>query len=340
MKPLTIAACAFLCVVPCLAETPAPLTGPIGGTGASFPAPVYEAWSTDYLAAKGETVKYKAVGSGVGIQQIEAAAVDFGGTDKPLSGDDLAKNGLMQFPTVLGGVVPVINMPSIDSGKLKMDGELLAAIFNGDVKIWNDPRIQAQNPGMTLPEWPITVVHRADKSGTTFLFTSYLSAVSPMWKAARGVSDTGTWPDGLVGQGNGGVPDIMKDTVGTIGYVEYFYAKRYKLDTIVLKNHDGAFVAPSVPGFKAAAAKADWTHASGFNLLLLDQPGVASWPITAATFVLVRKDALAERRKQVLQFFDWSYANGDARADSLDYVPLPAELKTLVRKSWVSEAAK
>lgn len=341
MKRLLAAAGLFACLgVAGLAraEGPTDAGGPIKGLGASFPAPVYQAWMKSYQTATGKALQYQPVNSGAGVQKIEAAAVDFGGSDKPLSDADLAKNGLNQFPTVLGGVVPVINMPGIPSGKLRLDGELLAAIFSGDVKMWDDARIKALNPGMKLPDWPITVVHRAEKSGTTFLFTSYLTSTSAKWKAERGASDVGSWPEGLIGVGNAGVPDIMKGTVGTIGYVEYYYAKQYHLDTVLLKNHEGVYVAPAPSAFKAAAARAQWPKSGGFYLLLLDQPGAKSWPITAATFVLVRKDAPADRREQVMRFFDWTWRHGDKDAAALDYVPLPDELKRLVRASWAAAA--
>ena len=313
---------------------------PVTGAGSSFAAPIYGAWATSYQAAKNETVTYQSVGSGAGIAQIEAGAVEFGGTDKPLSSADLAKNNLMQFPTALGGVVPVINTPGIAAGQLHLDGPLLAEIFAGKVAMWNDPRIKAQNPTLALPDLPITVAYRSDKSGTSFLFTSYLSSVSPAWKAGPGAGDTVTWPAGLGGKGNAGVAQIMSDTMGTIGYVEYAFAKQNKLDYVALKNHDGAFVAPDVAAFSAAAAKADWSKAPGFYLLLLDQPGAASWPITGATFALVRKDVDAAHRAAVLRFFDWDFANGDAQASNLDYVPLPAAVKTLVRASWGADAPK
>ncbi len=319
-----------------LAQTAA--GGAVAGAGASFPAPLYAAWAADYQAAKGMSVTYQPVGSGAGVRQIEASAVDFGGTDKPLTQADLDKNGLIQFPTVLGGVVPVINVPGLESGKLRLDGPALADIFSGKITKWNDPRLQALNPGLSLPDWPVTVAYRSDKSGTSYLFTTYLSSVSPAWKAGPGAGDTVAWPAGLGGKGNAGVAEIMAQSMGTIGYVEYAYAKQNKLDLVVLKTHDGAFIEPDPATFSAAAEKADWAHAPGLGLLILDQPGARSWPITAATFVLVRKDASAGRRQQVLRFFDWDFAGGDARAAKENYVPLPAPVKALVRKSWGADA--
>ena len=337
--PIALTTCFCFANVAAAETAGAPAT-PIAGAGASFPAPLYGAWSTDYRTAKGETVNYQSVGSGAGVQQIEAAAVDFGGTDKPLSAEDLDKNGLIQFPSVLGGVVPVINVPGLSSGQLRLDGPLLADIFLGAVKMWNDPRIKAENPGVDLPDWPITVAYRSDKSGTSFLFTTYLASTSSAWKAGPGAGDLVTWPAGLGGKGNAGVAEIMSGTVGTIGYVEYAFAKQKNLDFVLLKNHDGVFVAPDTEGFSAAAAGADWSRTRGFYMLLIDQSGPRSWPITGATFALVRKDAPADRRQAVLRFFDWDYAHGDARAAAMDYVPLPATLKTLVRESWGADAPK
>ncbi len=321
-------------------EAPSGGPGAISGAGASFPAPLYSAWADKYHAAGGDAVTYQSVGSGAGIQQIEASAVDFGATDKPLTAEDLASQGLLQFPTVLGGVVPVINAPGIGAGQLRLDGPLLAEVFAGHVKMWNDPRIKALNPALALPDLPITVAYRSDKSGTTFLFTTYLSAVSAAWKAGPGSGDAVAWPAGLGGKGNAGVAEIMGNTLGTIGYVEYAYARQNNLDYVVLKNSDGSFVAADAAGFTGAAAKADWSRAKGFYLLLIDQPGAASWPITGATFILVRKDAPAARRQAVLRFFDWAYAKGDANAVALGYVPLPVAVKTLIRTSWGPDAPR
>ncbi len=318
------------------AEAPATLSG----AGASFPAPVYQAWSGDYQAAKGVKVGYESIGSGGGVKQIEAAAVDFGATDKPLAPEELDKQNLIQFPTVLGGVVPVIHVPGLHSGQLHLDGPLLADIFAAKVSMWNDPRIQAMNPGLTLPELPITLVVRADKSGTTFMWTSYLSAVSPDFKAKVGAGDEVKWVWGVRGVGNAGVSTIMSETLDNIGYVEYAYAKQHNLDIVVMKNRDGAFVEPNEASFSAAAAKADWTHARGFAVSLVDQPGAGAWPITGATYLLVRKDASVATRRSVLDFVGWAYDAGDAKAVQLDYVPLPAEVKALVRQSWTVEGAR
>jgi phosphate transport system substrate-binding protein len=246
----------------------------------------------------------------------------------------------MQFPTVIGGVVPVVNLPGIAAGQMKLTGAVLADIYIGKVKSWNDPAIAALNPGVKLPKLPISVVHRSDGSGTTFLFTSYLSAVSPSWKSGPGASDSISWPVGLGGKGNDGVSAFVRQTVGSIGYVEYAYAVQNKAAYVNLQNHDGQFVAPTAAAFAASAAGADWTKAPGFYLLLVDQPGAQTWPISGATFLLVRKDTDAGKRQQVLKFADWFYRNGDAEADKLNYVPLPEQVKSLVRTSWGADAPK
>jgi len=270
------------------ASSAAPASGAqISGAGATFPAPLYQAWAEDYQKAKGVRISYQAIGSGGGIKQIEAATVDFGGSDKPLKTEDLDRNKLIQFPTVIGGVVPVVNLPGVTGGQIKLSGALLADIFAGKVTRWNDPQIAALSPGVKLPNLPISVVHRSDGSGTTFLFTSYLSAVNPGWKSGPGASDAVAWPTGLGGKGNDGVAAFVRQTAGSIGYVEYAYAVQNKLSYVNLQNHDGQFVSPTAAAFAAAAAGADWSKASGFYLLLLDQPGAQSWPITGATFLLL-----------------------------------------------------
>jgi phosphate transport system substrate-binding protein len=309
-------------------------TAQISGAGATFPAPLYQAWAEDYQKAKGVRVSYQAIGSGGGIKQIEAGTVDFGGSDKPLTSDVLDKNGLIQFPTVIGGVVPVVNLPGIVGGQIRLSGALLADIYAGKVAKWSDPKIAAFNPGVKIPNLPISVVHRSDGSGTTFLFTSYLSGVNPAWKSGPGASDAIAWPVGLGGKGNDGVSAFVRQTVGSIGYVEYAYAVENKLSYVDLQNHDGKFVAPTAAAFAAAASGADWSKAPGFYLLLLDQPGADSWPITGATFLLLRKDQDAAKRQQVLDFVEYAYASGDGRADKLNYVALPADVKSLVRASW------
>jgi phosphate transport system substrate-binding protein len=309
----------------------------LSGAGATFPAPIYARWAENYKAQSGVSLNYQAIGSGGGIKQIEASTVDFGASDKPLKPDDLDKNGLYQFPTVMGGVVPVMNLPGVQPGQVKLTGALLADIYLGNVKSWSDPKLAAQNPGVKLPNLPITVVHRSDGSGTSFLYTSYLAAKSPAWAQKVGASDSVEWPAGIGGKGNDGVAAFVKQTPGAIGYVEYAYATQNKLTYADLQNHDGQFVAPTAQAFAAAAAGADWTHAPGNYLLLIDQRGGQTWPITGATFILMHKQqANPAKGKAVLAFFDWAYKNGDAAASQLDYVPLPAQVKDMVRQQWAS----
>ncbi len=309
----------------------------ISGAGATFPAPLYSAWAAKYKTDASVTLNYQAIGSGGGIKQIEAGTVDFGATDKPLKPEDLDKNGLYQFPTVMGGIVPMINIPGVEAGKLKLTGPVLADIFLGKIKTWNDPAIATLNAGLTLPAVPITVVHRSDGSGTSFLFTTYLSSQSPEWASKIGASDTVEWPTGMGGAKNDGVAAFVKQTAGSIGYVEYAYAKKSGAAFALVKNKAGNYPVPGADTFSAAAASADWDKAAGNYLLLLDQPGKDSWPLTGATFILVHKDQKdASKGAAVLKFFDWAYQNGDSDAGSLDYVPLPAKVKTLVRKQWAA----
>jgi phosphate transport system substrate-binding protein len=310
----------------------------LSGAGATFPAPVYAKWAELYRAQTKNGLNYQAIGSGGGIKQIEASTVDFGASDKPLKPADLEANGLMQFPTVMGGVVPVMNLPGITPGQVKLTGPVLAAIFLGDIKTWGDPRIATLNPGVKLPNLPITVVHRSDGSGTSFVFTTYLANQSPAWAQRVGGNDSVEWPTGLGGKGNDGVAAFVKQTIGSIGYVEYAFAKQNKLTYAELKNKAGAFVAPTAAAFTSAASGADWSKAPGNYLLLLDQPGAASWPITAATFILMHtKQDKPQNGKEVLAFFDWAYKNGDAAAEQLDYVPLPAPVKAMMRKEWATQ---
>jgi len=310
----------------------------LNGAGATFPAPVYAKWAETYKQQTQIGLNYQAIGSGGGIKQIKAKTVDFGASDKPLKPEDLNAAGLIQFPTVVGGVVPVMNIPGIQAGQIKLTGNLLAQIYLGDIKKWNDPQIAAYNHGVNLPNLPITVVHRSDGSGTSFLFTTYLAMKSGVWASKVGASDAVQWPTGLGGKGNDGVAAFVKQTIGAIGYVEYAYAKQNHMDYALMQNHDGQFVTPDANNFAAAAGHGDWSKAPGFYLLLLDQPGAASWPITGATFILVYKQQTnAATGASVLKFFDWAYKTGDGAAESLDYVPLPTPVKTLVRKAWVAE---
>ena len=312
----------------------------ITGAGATFPAPLYAKWAEAYKARSGVSLNYQAVGSGAGIRQIKAGTVDFGATDKPLKPDEQQSAGLVQFPTVIGGVVPVVNLPGVGANQLRLDGPTLASIFLGDIKRWNDPRIAALNPGRALPGLPVTVAHRSDGSGTSFLFTSYLSKVSAGWAGRVGANDAVEWPTGQGGKGNDGVAAIVRQTPGAIGYVEFVFVKQGKLASVAMKTASGAFVEPSAANFAAAAARADWAHAPGYYLLLLNQPGATAWPISGATFILMYKDAKnAGASAEVLKFFDWCYANGDAQAQQLDYVPLPAPVKAQIRRSWSAVVA-
>ena len=324
----------------CGQKTEAPPTSgaQISGAGATFPAPLYQQWAEGYRQASGARVSYQGIGSGGGIKQIESGTVDFGGTDKPLPADELDRARLMQFPAVLGGVAPVVNLPGVTADQLTLSGSELADIYAGRLTLWDDPRLVADNPGVKLPHLPISVVHRSDGSGTTFLFTTYLATVSPAWKASPGASDSVAWPVGIGGKGNDGVSAFVRQTLGSIGYVEYAYATRNSLAPVKMRNHAGKVVAPGAAAFAAAAAGADWKNAPGFHLLLLDQPDPAAWPITGASFILVRRDADAGQRRAALKFFDWAYTNGDAAADQLAYVPLPDAVKALVRASWGADA--
>jgi phosphate transport system substrate-binding protein len=307
----------------------------ITGAGATFPAPVYAKWAEEYKAKTGTALNYQAIGSGGGIKQIQASTVDFGASDKPLKPADLDASGLVMFPTVVGGVVPVMNLSGMKPGQIKLTGAQLADIYRGVIKRWDDPLLVKTNPGVKMPALPITVVHRSDGSGTSFLFTSYLSMKAPHWASEVGANDAVNWPTGLGGKGNDGVAAFVKQTPGSIGYVEYAYAKQNNLTYALMENKAGKFVAPTAANFKAAAAGAKWNEAPGFYLLLLDQPGATSWPITGATFILMHaKQKDAATAKEVLTFFDWDYKNGDAAADQLDYVTLPPSVKDLIRKSW------
>jgi phosphate transport system substrate-binding protein len=309
----------------------------INGAGATFPAPIYARWAQSYQGQTGTALNYQAIGSGGGIKQIISNTVDFGASDKPLKPEDLDKDGLYQFPTVVGGVVPVVNLPGIQPGQVKLTGSLLADIFLGKVTKWSDPKIAALNSGVKLPNLPITVVHRAEGSGTSFLYTTYLTAKSPAWAQAVGANDAVKWPAGIGGKGNSGVAAFVKNTPGAIGYVEFSYAAQTNMTYADLQTHDGAFVAPTSQAFAAATAGADWGKATGNYLLLIDQPGAQSWPITGATFILLhRQQSDAAKAKAVLAFFDWAYKNGDDAASQLDYVPLPAAVKDMVRKQWAA----
>jgi phosphate transport system substrate-binding protein len=307
----------------------------ISGAGATFPYPVYAKWAEAYKAKTGTSVNYQSIGSGGGIKQIQAKTVDFGASDMPLKADELEKWGLVQFPTVMGGVVPVVNVKGLEPGKLKLDGPTLAAIYLGEIGKWNDPKIAALNPGVALPNQAIAPVYRSDGSGTTFLFTDYLSKVSPAFKEKVGSNTAVQWPAGLGGKGNEGVAALTSRTAGAIGYVEYAYAKQNKMNHVLMKNEAGQFVAPGAESFQAAAASADWAKAPGFGVILTGQPGEKSWPITGASFILLYKKAeKPENAKAALQFFDWAYKDGDKLAEGLDYVPMPDAVVTLIQDAW------
>ena len=307
----------------------------ITGAGASFIYPVMSKWSADYNAATGNKVNYQSIGSGGGIAQIKAATVDFGSSDAPLKPEELAEAGLAQFPSVIGGVVPVVNLAGIEPGTLRFNGAVLADIFLGKIAKWDDAAIAALNPGVTLPSQRITVVHRSDGSGTTFNFVNYLSKVSPEWKSQVGEGTAVKWPAGVGGKGNEGVAAYVKQIKGGIGYVELSYALQNKMGYAQMQNAAGNFVAPSAESFAAAAASADWGNAQDFYLIITDAPGADSWPIAATNFILVHKQAKdAARGVAMKEFFTWVYASGDEQAKALDYVPLPDALVEKVQAYW------
>ena len=310
----------------------------INGAGATFPYPVYGQWAYLYNKETGVQLNYQSIGSGGGIKQITARTVDFGASDAPLKIEKLDKEGLLQFPMIMGGVVPVVNIPGIKPGGIKLTAATLSGIFLGEITTWNDAKIAADNPGVNLPATAVTVVHRADGSGTTWIFTNYLSKVSKSWKEKVGNAKAVKWPAGVGGKGNEGVAAYVQRIKGAIGYVEYAYALQNQLTYALLKNKAGGFVAPTSETFQAAAASAEWDKAPGFYLVLTDQQGKASWPITGASFILVHKDQKsAATIKAVLDFFDWCYANGGPTAEKLHYVPIPKPVVELVQSKWGSE---
>jgi phosphate transport system substrate-binding protein len=307
----------------------------ISGAGATFPYPIYAKWAEAYKAKSGIAMNYQPIGSGGGIRQITAKTVDFGASDMPLKPDQLTKNGLVQWPQLMGGVVLVVNLPGVAPGQLKLDGQTVAGMFLGRIAKWNDPAIVQLNPGMTLPDKAIATIHRSDGSGTNFVFTHYLSSADPEFKDKVGANTSVEFPGGLGGKGNEGVAALTGRIAGAIGYVEYAYALQTKMNFTLLKNRDGAFVSPDGKTFQAAAANADWTKAPGFYLLLTDQPGKESWPITGASFILMHKQQeKPDRGKEVLRFFDWAFRDGDQLADQLHYVPMPDAVVKTVEESW------
>jgi len=314
------------------------LSADITGAGATFPYPIYAKWADAYRKSTGIGLNYQSIGSGGGIKQITAKTVDFGASDAPLKPEDLEKNGLIQFPAIMGGVVPVYNIKGVEAGRIRLSPALLADIYLGKIKKWNEAPVASLNPGVKLPDQAISVVHRSDGSGTTFLFVNYLSKVSPDWKSKVGEGTAVQWPVGVGGKGNEGVANYVSRIDGAIGYVEYAYAKQNKLAHALLSNRDGKFVAPDDDAFKAAAASADWAKAPGMYLILTDQPGAKSWPITGASFILMHKvQQNPANAKEVLKFFDWAFQNGDQMASDLDYVPMPDPVVKLIQTQWKSQ---
>ncbi|HEY8593867.1 MAG TPA: phosphate ABC transporter substrate-binding protein PstS [Devosiaceae bacterium] len=316
----------------------AALAADISGAGATFPYPIYAKWADAYKTETGIGLNYQSIGSGGGIKQIKAKTVTFGASDKPLTPDELKQAGLTQFPMVMGGIVPIFNLEGIDAGQIVIDGPTLADIYLGKITKWDDPALKALNPNVNLPSTAIAVVHRSDGSGTTFNFTDYLSKVSPTWSDEVGEDASVEWPVGLGAKGNEGVANTVKQTGGSIGYVEFAYAEQNKLAYMNMKNLAGKIVDPEIKTFQAAAANAEWSKAENYYLILTNQPGDDSWPITAATFILVYKNP--ENPADVamaLKFFDWAYQNGDDMAAALDYIPMPDSVVDLVHKTWTTE---
>jgi len=310
----------------------------ITGAGSSFVYPVLSKWSAGYAEKTGNKLNYQSVGSGAGVAQIKEGTIDFGATDAPVKAEDLAQFGLGQFPVVVGGIVPVVNIPGVEAGQVKLDGATLADIFLGKITMWNDPRIAAMNAGVNLPSKKITVVHRSDGSGTSFNFTNYLSKVSPDWASKVKFGTAVEWPTGVGGKGNEGVSQYVKQITGSIGYVEYAYAVKNKISWVNLKNAAGQVVAPSADAFAAAAATADWASAKDFNVIMTNASGAQAWPITATTWVVMyKKPKNAEHTKVAFEFFKWALENGQKDAASLDYVALPDTLVKKIEAYWASE---
>ena len=335
MKPVTTVLAAVIAVATSSFHA---LALDISGAGATFPYPIYAKWADVYKKETGVGLNYQSIGSGGGIKQIEAKTVTFGASDMPLKAEDLSKNGLIQFPTVMGGVVPVVNLEGVKPGDITLDGPTLAKIFLGEIKTWDDPAIAKLNPSVKLPSQAIAVVHRSDGSGTTFIFTNYLSKASADWKSKFGENTSVEWPVGIGAKGNEGVANNVAQTKGSIGYVEYAYAKQNKLTFTKLINKDGKAVEPTAEAFKAAAASADWVGTPGFAVILTEEPGAGSWPIAGATFILIHKQpADPAAASEALKFFAWAYAKGDKMAEDLDYVPMPDKVVAAIQKVWSSE---
>jgi phosphate transport system substrate-binding protein len=332
LKHWTVLAAAGVITVAALVPAKA---ADISGAGATFPYPVYAKWADAYKKLTGNGLNYQSIGSGGGIKQIKAKTVTFGATDAPLSGKELDESGLAQFPMVMGGIVPVVNIEGVKPGDLTLDGPTLAKIFLGEIKTWDDPAIKKLNPSAKLPSQAIAIVHRSDGSGTTYNFAYYLAEVSPDWKTKVGVNTSVQWPSGIGAKGNEGVANNVGNTKGSIGYVEYAYAKQNKLTFTKMINKSGKTVTPTADTFQAAAASADWKSQPGYGVILANQVGEKSWPMTAATWILIYKQpADAAATGEALKFFAWAYKNGDKMADELDYVPMPENVVRDVEKYW------
>ena len=329
--------CTLIALASSLLISASAFAAEITGAGATFPYPIYAKWAEAYKTQTGNEMNYQSIGSGGGIKQIQNRTVDFGASDMPMKPEELEKSGLLQFPTVIGGDVPVINLTGVKPGEMRLTGPVLADIYLGKIKKWNDPAIAALNKNLNLPNQDITVVHRSDGSGTTFIWVNYLSKVSPEWKEKVGEGTAVAWPTGVGGKGNEGVASYVQRLNGAIGYVEYAYALQNRMAYALVQNRDGNFVAPNIETFKAAA-EAQWDKAPGMYLILTDQLGKDSWPISGATFILVYKSQdKPDRAKEVLKFFNWAYAEGDKMAMQLDYVPLPDSVVALIQSSWKSQ---
>ena len=310
----------------------------ISGAGATFPYPIYAKWADAYKKETGSGLNYQSIGSGGGIKQIQNKTVTFGASDMPLPPGELKKWNMVQFPTVVGGDVPVVNLEGIKSNDLKLDGDTLAKIFLGEITKWDDPSIKKLNPNAKLPAQDIVVVHRSDGSGTTFIWTDYLSKVNAKWKSDVGANTSVEWPTGIGAKGNEGVSNNVSQTKGSIGYVEYAYAKQNGMTTVSMINQDGKTVVPDAPSFQAAAAYADWEKSDGFHVILTNQPGSATWPIAGATFILIYKQPQdPAAASEALKFFAWAYAKGDKMAEELDYVPMPKKVVDQIEKMWAKE---
>ena len=331
--------CAAFGALAVLSVSVAPLSvasaADISGAGATFPYPIYAKWADAYKKETGTGLNYQSIGSGGGIKQIKAKTVTFGASDMPLKPEELEQAGLIQFPMIMGGVVPVVNLKGLKSGEVKLSGTVLANIYMGEVTKWNDPQIKALNPNVNLPNTAIAPVYRSDGSGTNFLFTDYLSKTSPKFKTQIGANTSVQWPAGIGAKGNEGVANMVKQTDGSIGYVEYAYAKQNNITYLGLQNKDGKTVVPKIEAFQAAAANADWANSKGYYVILTDEPGADSWPITGASFILMYKNPQdVAISAEALKFFDWAYKSGGKMATDLDYVPMPEAVVSLVQKTW------